>query len=101
MCEQAVKLPHLLVWQSCGHACVEHVRRCETEPHETPPKRPCVVIARVRVDERVDNDLVRECVERHQLRVPYVKSAENLADFFTKPLAAKQFFARRGLTLKC
>ena len=42
---------------------------------------------------------VRECVERHQLRVPYVKSAENLADFFTKPLAAKQFFAMRNIIM--
>ena len=38
---------------------------------------------------------VRECVENHKLRVPYVRSAENLADFFTKPLPAKQFFAMR------
>ena len=38
---------------------------------------------------------VRECVERHQLRVPYVNTADNLAYFFTKPLAAKQFYAMR------
>ena len=27
-----------------------------------------------------------------QLVVPFVASAENMADFFTKPLAPKQFF---------
>ena len=30
-----------------------------------------------------------------QLVVPFVKSADNLADFFTKPLGSKQFFALR------
>ena len=38
---------------------------------------------------------VRECVENMQLVVPFVKSADNLADFFTKPLGSKQFFALR------
>ena len=38
---------------------------------------------------------VRECVENKQLRVPYVNTLDNLADFFTKPLPAKQFFAMR------
>ena len=38
---------------------------------------------------------VRECVENHQITVPYVATADNMADFFTKPLAAKQFFALR------
>ena len=38
---------------------------------------------------------VRELVERDQLEVPYVKTAENLADFFTKPLAVKMFRAMR------
>ena len=38
---------------------------------------------------------VRELVERGQLEVPYVKTAENLADFFTKPLAVKTFRAMR------
>ena len=38
---------------------------------------------------------VRERVERGQLEVPYVKTAENLADFFTKPLAVKMFRAMR------
>ena len=37
---------------------------------------------------------VRECVENHQIRVPFVKTVDNLADFFTKPLP-KTFFAMR------
>ena len=35
---------------------------------------------------------VRELVEEHVLRVQYVKTADNLADFFTKPLPPKSFF---------
>ncbi len=38
---------------------------------------------------------VRECVENLELTVPFVSTANNMADFFTKPLAAKQFFAMR------
>ena len=38
---------------------------------------------------------VRECVENMQLVVPFVQSADNLADFFTKPLSSRQFFALR------
>ena len=38
---------------------------------------------------------IRECVEDHALRVPFVRSHDNLADFFTKHLAPKQFFALR------
>jgi hypothetical protein len=34
-------------------------------------------------------------VERGQLEVSYVKTAENLADFFTKPPAVKTFRAMR------
>ena len=34
---------------------------------------------------------VRECVENMSLTVPYVRSAENLADFFTKPLPPRVF----------
>eukprot|EP00966_Prymnesium_polylepis_P072708 1688245-Prymnesium_polylepis.1 len=35
---------------------------------------------------------VRECVENLQIVVPFVASADNMADFFTKPLGPKQFF---------
>ena len=38
---------------------------------------------------------IREKVEEMQLRVPYVNTTENLADFFTKPLTAKIFYAMR------
>ena len=38
---------------------------------------------------------IRERVESLELVVPFVRSCDNLADFFTKPLAAKSFFAFR------
>ena len=40
-------------------------------------------------------ELVERGLERGQIEVPYVKTAENLADFFTKPLAVKTFRAMR------
>ena len=40
--------------------------------------------------------VVRELVENHILRVPYVATAENLADFFTKSLNPVQFIAIRN-----
>ena len=39
---------------------------------------------------------VRELVERGEISVPFVATADNLADFFTKPLPAKKFFAMRN-----
>jgi len=38
---------------------------------------------------------VRECVENHTLRVPFVATTDNYADFFTKALAGPQFFKLR------
>ena len=38
---------------------------------------------------------VRELVEDMELNVPFVKSAENIGDFFTKPLPARVFFPMR------
>ena len=38
---------------------------------------------------------VRECVEDMRIRVPYVGTADNLADFFTKPLPARVFVPMR------
>ena len=38
---------------------------------------------------------VRELVEQGELVVPYVKTDDNMADFFTKALPAKRFFALR------
>jgi hypothetical protein len=38
---------------------------------------------------------VRELVEEHKLRVPYVSTDDNLADFFTKALPASKFFPLR------
>ena len=38
---------------------------------------------------------VREKVEDHELCVSFVKSVDNMADFFTKPLASTTFFRLR------
>ena len=38
---------------------------------------------------------VREMVEAGRLTVPYVNTVDNLADFFTKPLPGRQFYAMR------
>ena len=42
---------------------------------------------------------VRECVEHHKIRVPFVRTHDNLADFFTKALLSKQFFALRDIIM--
>ena len=38
---------------------------------------------------------IRECVENGKLRVPFVPTKDNCADFFTKPLMGKMFFDLR------
>ena len=38
---------------------------------------------------------VRELVENHVLRVPFVRTDDNLADFFTKALPPARFFQLR------
>ena len=38
---------------------------------------------------------IRELVEDHRIRCPFVNSVDNLADFFTKPLPASVFFPMR------
>ena len=38
---------------------------------------------------------MREVVEAEKICVPYVKSADNIADFFTKPLQGDKFFSMR------
>ena len=42
---------------------------------------------------------VRECVENHEITVPYVNTVHNLADFFTKALDAKEFFRMRDIIM--
>ena len=42
---------------------------------------------------------VRKLVEEHILQVQYVNSADNLADFFTKPLPPKTFFKLRNIIM--
>ena len=38
---------------------------------------------------------IRELIEEHRIRCPFVNSTDNLADFFTKPLQASVFFPLR------
>ena len=42
---------------------------------------------------------VRELIERMELRVPYVNTADNIADFFTKPLEPRVFRAMRDVIM--
>ena len=42
---------------------------------------------------------VREVVEEHRIKVPFVRSHDNLADFFTKHLTPKHFFALRRVIM--
>ena len=42
---------------------------------------------------------IREAVERGQIRVPFVKTDDNIADFFTKPLTSKRFFYLRDIIM--
>ena len=42
---------------------------------------------------------VRECVENLQIRVPFVKTVDNFADFFTKPLCTKNFYRMRDVIM--
>eukprot|EP00965_Chrysotila_dentata_P209998 6185623-Pleurochrysis_carterae.AAC.1 len=42
---------------------------------------------------------VREKVETFDITVPFVRSADNLADFFTKPLPPRSFFPMRDLIM--
>ena len=42
---------------------------------------------------------VRECVEHHKITVPFVRTTDNIADFFTKPLPPRQFFYMRNIIM--
>eukprot|EP00965_Chrysotila_dentata_P155627 5142330-Pleurochrysis_carterae.AAC.1 len=43
---------------------------------------------------------IRKKVESLELTVPFVRSADNLADFFTKPLPPRLFFPLRDVIMK-
>ena len=49
------------------------------------------------VDRR--NFYVRELVEDHKIRVPFVSTVNNIADFFTKALPPKTFVAMRDVIM--
>ena len=42
---------------------------------------------------------VRDMVESLELEVPFVRTEDNIADFFTKPLDGKKFHAMRRLIM--
>ena len=42
---------------------------------------------------------VRDMVEAMELEVPFVRTDDNIADFFTKPLAGKKFHAMRRVIM--
>ena len=42
---------------------------------------------------------VRDMVESFEIEVPFVRTDDNIADFFTKPLDAKKFHAMRKLIM--
>ena len=42
---------------------------------------------------------IRECVENMRINVPYVNTMDNYADFFTKPLSSKPFYAFRNVIM--
>ena len=42
---------------------------------------------------------VRDMVEKFEINVPFVRTADNAADFFTKPLPSKKFFAMRRIIM--
>jgi len=42
---------------------------------------------------------VRDMVESLEIEVPFVRTLDNIADFFTKPLNAKQFHAMRRIIM--
>ena len=50
-------------------------------------------------DFRFHHTPLYECVEDLKIRVPFVASHDNLADFFTKPLNAKNFFRLRDIIM--
>ena len=44
---------------------------------------------------------IREKVEENLIEVPYVRTVDNLADFFTKPLSGDLFFSMQDQIMNC
>ena len=42
---------------------------------------------------------IRDMVESFEIEVPFVRTADNIADFFTKPLNASKFIAMRRIIM--
>jgi hypothetical protein len=66
-----------------------------TSPPETWRTTPSITTASSTLVIARRHFFVRERVESGEITVPYVRSVDNLADFFTKALPAKQFFPMR------
>ena len=49
---------------------------------------------------RRGREVLHELVENHTIRCPFVATADNIADFFTKPFKeAKKFYAMRAILM--
>ena len=48
-----------------------------------------------------DTSFVREAVENEEIVVPYVRTVDNFADFFTKPIVRHNFFRMRDVIMNC
>ena len=42
---------------------------------------------------------IRDMVENMEIEVPFVRTADNIADFFTKPFNASKFHAMRKIIM--
>ena len=104
--KEAVYLSNFLQELGLGHTAPPPVHLCENSSYHSPVP--------VKMDNKSAIDLaynpehhaktkhierkhyfIRECVEEGRIRVPFVPSADNLADFFTKPLMGKDYFRLR------
>ncbi len=50
-------------------------------------------------DRHVIHVYIRDMVENFEIEVPFVRTSDNLADFFTKPLNAAKFYGFRRLVM--
>ena len=56
----------------------------------------CLLVARFRLPRTRRHFFIRDMVESFEIEVPFVRTHDNLADFFTKPCkSASQFHAWR------
>ena len=84
-------------------ACVKYLLRAAylppTTPHHASPLLPTPHHSSPLLTTPHHHFFVRDMVESLELEVPFVRTADNIADFFTKPLQAKQFHAMRRIIM--